>query len=62
MDEVKDGLYPVGATRMPDGRLYGWTGRDCPRCEGTGQGKSDDYLTCKACGGTGDEFGPIDEA
>lgn len=36
----------------------GWTGRKCPECNG--HGCDDENRSCAACGGTGDEHGPID--
>jgi hypothetical protein len=43
-----------------DGKLYGWTGRDCPKCEATGEDFSDEnapFTTCCKCNGTGEEWG-----
>lgn len=36
----------------------GWTGRKCPVCKG--KGADDDNYSCPACGGTGDEYGELD--
>jgi len=43
-----------------NGKLYGWTGNDCPNCKGTGEDYSDqNYRTCGHCAGTGEEWGLI---
>lgn len=34
-----------------------WTGKTCPKCDGTGQ--NDDASRCDACAGTGDEYGEV---
>jgi RecJ-like exonuclease len=44
-----------GGEEIRDGKLYGWTGRECETCAGTGEGKQ--YPTCTGCGGTGEEWG-----
>lgn len=45
-----------------DGIWRDWTGRDCPKCRGIGL-LSNDYdgydVTCTACAGTGEEYGPV---
>ena len=41
--------------------MEGWTGKDCPNCEGRGTIR-DDYgyeVPCDVCGGTGHEVGEI---
>jgi hypothetical protein len=41
--------------------MEGWTGKDCPNCDGRGTVR-DDYgheVTCDACGGSGHEWGEI---
>lgn len=43
-----------------DGKLYGWTGHNCVKCNGTAEDFSDanaPYTTCRHCGGTGEEWG-----
>jgi DnaJ-class molecular chaperone len=43
--------------------MEGWTGKDCPNCEGRGT-VLDDYgheVTCDACDGTGHEWGEISD-
>ena len=41
----------------------GWTGRQCPKCGGTGEERGDGSRhTCQACWGTGDEYGEMPEA
>lgn len=45
-----------------DGKLFGWTGKNCIRCDGTAEDFSDDNApcaTCRHCGGTGEEWGLI---
>lgn len=38
----------------------GWTGNECPECEGSGEVDSDENDgRCLACGGTGDEYVPF---
>lgn len=52
---------PAGSEYI-NGVLHGWTGRDCPRCGGTGEDFSDanaPYTTCRKCGGTGEEWGKL---
>lgn len=38
-----------------DGKLYGWTGLNCQKCKG--HGVDNDNLSCRDCGGTGEEWG-----
>jgi DnaJ-class molecular chaperone len=41
--------------------MEGWTGKDCPNCEGRGIVR-DDFgyeVPCDVCGGTGHEWGEI---
>lgn len=46
-----------GGEEIRDGKLYGWTGRDCPRCQGSGQNSGEyDHVMCGGCGGTGEEW------
>jgi hypothetical protein len=43
--------------------MEGWTGKDCPNCEGRGT-VLDDYgyeVSCAVCGGTGHEWGEISD-
>lgn len=45
-----------------DGVIHGWTGRDCPKCSGTGEDFSTEnapHTTCRACAGTAEEHGPL---
>lgn len=42
---------------MRHGVIEDWTGRKCAPCEGRGQRA--DWSPCFACGGTGDEYGPV---
>jgi DnaJ-class molecular chaperone len=42
-----------------NGKLYGWTGKDCPKCQG--HGIDNENWTCGACGGTGEEWGLMPE-
>lgn len=39
--------------------LHGWTGKPCPNCQGSGEGRGADgeWRKCTACAGTGDEYG-----
>jgi len=48
MYQLKAGEYTKG------GKLYGWTGKTCPDCSGTGEGLGRRTL-CAGCGGTGEE-------
>ena len=41
--------------KIHQGQLYGWTGQDCSKCNGTGE--NDEARACSSCGGTGDEWG-----
>jgi hypothetical protein len=45
-----------------DGKLHGWTGRPCPNCQGSGEGRglNGEWRKCTACAGTGDEHGLLD--
>lgn len=65
MSATTEKPLPPGAERRPDGTLRGWTGRNCPRCKGTGEDFSDanaPHVSCRACGGTGEEYGVITPA
>lgn len=44
-----------GGEEVRDGKLYGWTGRDCDKCQG--HGVDDNNHACVSCGGTGEEHG-----
>lgn len=46
-----------GGEEIRDGKLYGWTGRDCTLCGGHGV---DDHV-CSGCGNTGEEWGLMPE-
>jgi hypothetical protein len=39
-----------------DGKLYGWTGKTCARCNGRGESYHDS-TACGGCDGTGEEWG-----
>jgi hypothetical protein len=39
-----------------DGKLYGWTGKKCTGCKGTGDCGDESPRGCPECGGTGDEW------
>lgn len=51
-----------GGEEIRDGKLYGWTGRKCPRCGGAGAVA--ERVNCYGCAGTGEEWGlmPIQPA
>lgn len=50
--QLKAGEY------VKDSKLYGWTGRKCFACHGTGESDAEDFdRTCTKCAGTGDEHG-----
>lgn len=44
-----------GGEEWRDGKLYGWTGLDCPTCKG--KGEHYDFIRCDDCGGTGEQWG-----
>lgn len=46
-----------GGEEIRDGKLYGWTGKSCPRCHGTGDIDSEYQQSCPACSGTAEEWG-----
>lgn len=49
-----------GGEEIRDGNLYGWTGHNCPKCNGTGEDFSDNnapFTHCRHCGGTGEQWG-----
>lgn len=48
-----------GGEEIRDGKLYGWTGRKCEHCKGTGEksGQEDGPRSCQQCAGTGEEWG-----
>lgn len=48
MYQLRGGEYVKG------GKLYGWTGQRCPRCQGTGE--AIDAHACNGCGGTGEQY------
>lgn len=44
----------------------GWTGRECPRCNGCGEADMETQdvtgrRACMKCGGTGEEYGDVDQ-
>lgn len=43
------------------GRLFGWTGAACPKCNGTGEASGLNPYTraCVSCAGTGEEWGAM---
>lgn len=47
--ELKGGEYVKG------GKLFGWTGQACKKCNGSGE--RTDAMPCESCGRTGDEHG-----
>lgn len=47
---------PPGSYRSR-GKLYGWTGKTCPHCKGTGE--DNEAKACRSCAGTGEEYGEI---
>jgi hypothetical protein len=52
--------YQIGGCEERRGRLYGWTGRRCARCRGTGAVhvfSIGSIVPCVDCAGTGDEWG-----
>lgn len=50
-----------GGEEIQDGKLYGWTGRDCRACGGSGVDEESGQLGCRECAGTGDEWGLLPE-
>lgn len=46
----------VAEISAKDTGQWGWTGRVCPKCNACGEA---DDGPCPACGGTGDEYGPL---
>jgi hypothetical protein len=46
-----------GGEEWRDGKLYGWTGRVCLECDGTGEISGEGEGRCMKCGGTGEEWG-----
>lgn len=50
-----------GGEEIRDGKLFGWTGRHCPVCHGSGdyfpRGDSMESSFCRSCAGTGEEWG-----
>jgi hypothetical protein len=58
MHQLKNG------EEVRDGKLYGWTGRNCLKCSGCGEDfdeKDDQPRSCRECGGTGEEWGLMPE-
>lgn len=51
-----------GGEEIRDGKLYGWTGRDCEPCKGYGE-EEGEYgpRSCSHCSGTGEEWGLMPE-
>jgi DnaJ-class molecular chaperone len=51
--------------KIKDGKLFGWTGQPCPKCNGTGEffWTSEYYQPprCDACAGTGEEWDVMPE-
>jgi len=45
-----------GGEEIRDGKLYGWTGRNCFVCRGTGIATDGDR-SCSSCAGTGEQWG-----
>lgn len=41
-----------------DGILYGWTGKSCPACQGSGE-ENESRSRCNQCAGTGEAWGKI---
>lgn len=64
-DHLPDGtlLGSLGAgLSYHDGIIHGWIGRDCLKCNGTGEDFSDEnspYTTCRQCAGTCEDHGPV---
>ena len=59
LDEDVMSYQLKGGEEWRDGKLYGWTGRDCPKCHGSGEimiGQFD-CAPCPECGHTGEEWG-----
>jgi hypothetical protein len=50
-------VHKIGFEVVPPAPKQGWTGKACPVC--AGGGLNDDGVACKACAGTGDEFGDV---
>lgn len=48
-----------GGEEIRDGKLYGWTGRACGTCGGSGESPNQDdgRRACPSCAGTGEEHG-----
>ena len=49
-----------GGEEWLEGKLYGWTGGECQRCDGTGEDAGHKHLPgyrCGGCGGTGEGWG-----
>jgi hypothetical protein len=44
-----------GGEEIRDGKLYGWTGVDCVKCNG--HGVDDENYICGQCAGTGETWG-----
>jgi DnaJ-class molecular chaperone len=54
-----------GGEHVKDGKLYGWTGKVCKRCNGHGEYEgANGRNACPGCGGTGEQHGlmPIQPA
>jgi DnaJ-class molecular chaperone len=53
-----------GGEEIINGILFGWTGRECSACNGTGECDDSHFgglRTCQSCGGTGGEWGRMPE-
>jgi DnaJ-class molecular chaperone len=49
---------PTVIETREDGRKFGWLGKDCPGCGGSGE-NPDTGRSCTGCGGTGEAYGEI---
>ncbi len=58
---MSDTQYELkGGEHVKDGKLYGWTGKACPDCNGCGEkydASRDCDAACPGCSGTGDQYG-----
>lgn len=47
----------LASSPAPEAPKEGWTGKPCPKCQGTGIDDPErDIRACSACGGTGEEY------
>ncbi len=46
-----------GGEGVKDGKLYGWLGKPCEYCGGSGESGADHPRACTGCGGTGEAHG-----